>query len=41
MGHEPILTRHVLVIALIVGVLGLLAGGFALVSRGPKERELA
>ena len=29
------------VIALIVGVLGLLAGGFALVSRGPKERELA
>ena len=29
------------VIALIVAVLGLLAGGFALVSRGPKERELA
>ena len=29
------------VIALIVAVLGLLAGGFALVSRGSKERELA
>ena len=29
------------IIALIVGVLGLLAGGFALVSRGSKERELA
>ncbi len=29
------------IIALIVGVLGLLAGGFALVSRGSKERALA
>jgi uncharacterized protein YcnI len=29
------------VIALIVGALGLLAGGFALVSGGSKERELA
>ena len=29
------------IIALIVGVLGLLAGGFALVSRGSRERSLA
>jgi uncharacterized protein YcnI len=31
----------VTLIALIIGVLGLLAGGFALVSRGPSERPLA
>jgi uncharacterized protein YcnI len=29
------------IIALIVGVLALLAGGFALISRGSRERELA
>ena len=29
------------IIALVIGVLGLLAGGFALVSRGSKERALA
>ena len=29
------------IIALIVGLLGLAAGGFALISRGSRERELA
>jgi len=36
-GGTPVLS----IVALIVGLLGLVAGGFALVSRGGKERSLA